>query len=192
MEKEKVDLLFLDIQMPHLTGLELIRAMTDPPLVIFVTAFPQFALEGFDLDVVDYLLKPVSFARFLKATEKARVILELRQTISGTPADYFFIKSNGKIERIITSKVLYIEGMANYVVIHTRQKKYVTYLTMSGIEEQLPADLFMRIHKSYIVAHHAIISIQGDEVITERNTLPISKNLRPGVMERIAKKMYRR
>ena len=189
LEKQPVDLIFLDIQMPRLTGIDLVKALPNPPLIVFITAYPQFALEGYNLDVLDYLLKPVPFPRFLKAVEKARQLLTGR-TPPTAEAGYFFIKCNGKIEKITTSKVLYIEGMANYVVIHTHDKKYVTYLTIGGMEAQLPDGMFLRIHKSYIVALHAIISIKGDEVFTAQGALPMSKNLRAGVMEQIERKMY--
>lgn len=191
-EMPEVALIFLDIQMPNLTGLELIKSLPNPPLIVFVTAYPQYAIEGYDLDVLDYLLKPVSFPRFLKAAEKARQAL-LHRHLHDTPAhDYFFIKCNGRIEKIITREVLFIEGMANYVVIYTQHKKFVTYLTMGGMEAQLPEQLFLRIHKSYIIAFHAILSIKEDQVFTARGSLPISKALRARVMKKLEQFMYRR
>lgn len=192
LHKTRIDLIFLDIQMPKLTGIEFVRALAEPPLIIFTTAYSEYALEGFELDVVDYLLKPISFPRFLKAVEKAQHFLQARdKEISITP-DFFFIKCNGKIEKIVMSEVMYIEAMANYVIIHTRQKKFITYLTFSGIEEQLPAHLFVRIHKSYLVAISAIQTIDGTEVITGTVRLPLSKNYRNEVMNRIGSKLIKR
>jgi DNA-binding LytR/AlgR family response regulator len=192
LQKSKIDLLFLDIQMPKLTGIEFLKALADPPLVIFTTAYSEYALEGFELDVVDYLLKPISFARFLKAAEKAQSYLHAKNREVSITSDFFFIKCNGKIEKIIMADVIYIEAMANYVIIYTRQKKYITYLTFSGIEEQLPAHLFVRIHKSFLVAISAIQTIDGNEVITCLMRLPVSKNYRNDVMSRIEARLIKR
>ncbi len=192
LQKNKIDLIFLDIQMPKLTGIEFLKALANPPLVIFTTAYSEYALEGFELDVVDYLLKPISFARFLKAVDKAQSYLNARNKEVVITNDFFFIKCNGKIEKIMMSDVVYIEAMANYVIIYTRQKKYITYLTFSGIEQQLPAQLFVRIHKSYLVAISAIQTIDGNEVITSSMRLPVSKNYRNDVMSRIEPKFIKR
>jgi DNA-binding LytR/AlgR family response regulator len=192
LQKHKIDLIFLDIQMPKLTGIEFVKALAEPPLVIFTTAYSEYALEGFELDVVDYLLKPISFARFLKSVEKAQSYLHARNKEVSITNDYFFIKCNGKIEKIIMAEVIYIEAMANYVIIYTRQKKYITYLTFSGIEDQLPTELFVRIHKSYLVAISAIQTIDGNEVITSSMRLPLSKNYRNDVMSRIEPRFIKR
>jgi DNA-binding LytR/AlgR family response regulator len=192
LQKHKIDLIFLDIQMPKLTGIEFVKALAEPPLVIFTTAYSEYALEGFELDVVDYLLKPISFARFLKAVEKAQNYLHARNKEVSITSDYFFIKCNGKIEKIIMAEVIYIEAMANYVIIYTKQKKYITYLTFSGIEEQMPAELFVRIHKSFLVAISAIQTIDGNEVITSSMRLPLSKNYRNEVMSRIESRFIKR
>ena len=192
LQKHKIDLIFLDIQMPKLTGIEFVKALAEPPLVIFTTAYSEYALEGFELDVVDYLLKPISFARFLKAVEKAQNYLHARNKEVSITGDFFFIKCNGKIEKIIMAEVIYIEAMANYVIIYTKQKKYITYLTFSGIEEQLPAELFVRIHKSFLVAISAIQTIDGNEVITGSMRLPLSKNYRNEVMSRIESRFIKR
>lgn len=192
LQKYKIDLIFLDIEMPKLTGIEFVKALANPPLIIFTTAYSSYALEGFELDVVDYLLKPVSFARFLKATEKARSFLQAKEKELSVTEDYFFIKCNGKIEKIVIADISYIEGMANYVIIHANRKKYVTYLTFHSIEEQLPAQLFIRIHKSYLVALSAIQTIDGDDLTTAIATLPISKNYKNEVMARIGTRLFKR
>ena len=192
LQKHKIDLIFLDIQMPKLTGIEFVKALAEPPLVIFTTAYSEYALEGFELDVVDYLLKPISFARFLKAVEKAQNYLHARNKEVNITSDFFFVKCNGKIEKIMMAEVVYIEAMANYVIIYTKQKKYITYLTFSGIEEQLPAELFVRIHKSFLVAISAIQTIDGNEVITSSMRLPLSKNHRIEVMIRIESRFIKR
>ncbi len=192
LQKNKIDLIFTDIQMPKLSGIEFVKALADPPLIIFTTAYSEYALEGFELDVVDYLLKPISFPRFLKSVEKAQSYLHARNKEISITQDFFFIKCNGKIEKIILADVDYIEAMANYVIIHTRQKKYITYITFSGIEEQLPSDLFIRIHKSFLIAISAIQTIDGNEVITGSMRLPLSKNHRNEVMSRIESRLIRR
>lgn len=192
LQKTKIDLIFSDIQMPKLSGIEFVKALANPPLIIFTTAYSEYALEGFELDVVDYLLKPISFARFLKSAEKAQSYLNAKNKEVSITDDYFFIKCNGKIEKILMADMIYIEAMANYVIIYTRQKKYITYITFSGIEEQLPAHLFVRIHKSFIVAISAIQTIDGCEVITNTMRLPMSKNYKNEVMSRIESKLIKR
>jgi len=192
LQKHKIDLIFIDIQMPKLSGIEFVKALAEPPLIIFTTAYSEYALEGFELDVVDYLLKPISFARFFKAAEKAQSYFHARNKDVSITRDFFFIKCNGKIEKIMMAEVIYIEAMANYVIIYTKQKKYITYLTFSGIEEQLPANLFVRIHKSYLVAISAIQTIDGNEVITSAMKLPMSKNYRNDVMSRIESRFFKR
>jgi len=192
LQKKKIDLIFLDIQMPKLTGIEFLKALADPPLIIFTTAYSEYALEGFELNVIDYLLKPISFARFLKSVEKAQSYLNAKNKKVCVTQDFFFVKCNGKVEKIIMADVVYIEAMANYVIIHTRQKKYITYLTFSGIEEQLPSHLFVRVHKSYIVSISAIQTIDGNDLITNTMRLPLSKNYRNDVMGRIESRLLKR
>ena len=192
LHKKKIDLVFLDIQMPNLTGIEFMKALAEPPLIIFTTAYPQYALEGFELDVIDYLLKPISLARFLKSVEKAQSYLKAKDNSLNFTNEFFFIKCNGKIEKIFIADVIYIEAMANYVIIHTQQKKYITYITFSGICKRLPDNLFMRIHKSYMVAVSAIKTIDGDEIITSTVSLPLSKSYKEQVMNKIEFKLFKR
>jgi DNA-binding LytR/AlgR family response regulator len=178
--------------MPRLTGIELVKALADPPLVIFTTAYPQYALDGYELDVIDYLLKPVSFARFLKSVEKAQSYLKAKQNNLNSSDEFFFIKCNGKIEKILVSDVIYIEAMANYVIVHTQQKKFITYITFSSISKHLPDQHFMRIHKSYMVAMPAIKTIDGDEIITSIARLPLGKSFRDRVMKKIEPRLIKR
>jgi two-component system LytT family response regulator len=193
MQKSKVDLLFLDIQMPKMTGIDFIKNNAVLPPVILTTAYSEYAIEGYELDVLDYLLKPISFNRFFKSALKAQEYLNLKNQNNPTPKDeYFFIKSNQKIEKIFTDEVLYVEGMANYIIVHTAQKKYIAYLTFKGIEEQLPPQLFIRIHRSYLVAIHAIKSINPEEVVLQNISLPISKNYKDQVMELVEKRLFKR
>lgn len=193
LQKTKIDLLFLDIQMPKITGIDFLKTNPLLPPVIFTTAYSEYAIEGYELDILDYLLKPISFNRFYKAALKAQEYFNLKKQ-SNVPAEdpYFFIKSNQRIEKILISDVLYVEGMANYIVVHTLQKKYIAYLTFKGIEEQLPTHLFIRIHRSYLVAINAIKSINTEEVVLPNTTLPISKNFKEQVMELVEKKLFKR
>lgn len=179
LHNEQVDILFLDIQMPRMTGLELLRTLPQRPLVILTTAYANYAVESFELDVFDYLLKPVSFERFLKAVNKAKT------TLKKETAEYFFIKCDNKLEKIALAEVLFAEALQNYVAIHTPARKYITYLTFKGVEEYLPADRFLKVHKSFIVGLDKIESIEGNEVIIAGHHIPISRNLKDEVMEKI-------
>ena len=193
VQKKNIDLIFLDIQMPKLTGIDFIKNSGILPVVIFTTAYPEYAIEGYELDVLDYLLKPVSFNRFLKSALKAREFLSGKNTQGiSSSSDFFFIKCNQKIERIKMNDVLYIEGMSNYIIVHTPQRKYISYLTSKSIEEQLPHDLFVRIHKSFLVALNSIETIDGSGVKIGKYTLPISKNYKDVVMTRIGNRLFKR
>ncbi len=184
--KEEIDLIFLDIQMPKMTGLELIRSLPHPPLVIFTTAYPQYAVEGFELNAVDYLLKPFSFDRFWKAVNKARA--QAASTSKGgqtAEADYFYVKSDNKLVKINYQDMLFAEALQNYVAIHTTTKKYITYLTFHSIEEHLPVSKFVKTHKSYIVAMDKIESIEGNEIRIGAHHIPISRTEKESVMEKL-------
>lgn len=182
-----VHLLFLDIQMPKITGLDFFKSLHQPPPVIFTTAYPQYALDGFDLNALDYLVKPISFERFLKAALKAKEFWELRSKNepSATAADYLFIKVDGKLVKISYADILFVEALQNYVTIHTNHKKYITYLTFHAIEEFLPATLFIKTHKSYLVAIDKIESIDGACINIGTNSIPISRNLKDEVMAKL-------
>jgi DNA-binding LytR/AlgR family response regulator len=186
LQKNLVDLMFLDIQMPGLTGLEFLRTLENSPMVIITTAFTEFALEGFELDVLDYLVKPIPFSRFLKAANKAFDFYRLKhrhQEAEQSP--YIFVKSNGKLERLGLNEILFVEAMQNYVVIHLTNEKYIVYMTLSGMETKLPAEKFMRVHKSYIAALDKVNSIQDHELVIGQFRIPVSRNLKEQVSERI-------
>jgi DNA-binding LytR/AlgR family response regulator len=187
-----VDLMFLDIQMPKITGIDFLKSIKEPPMVIMTTAYPNFALQGYELDVLDYLVKPFPFDRFLKAVNKARDFFELKtRTIEKQePAireDFFFVKCDYRYEKIHFDDVLYVEGMENYIVIHTAAKQFMTLLRMKNIEEILPAPSFIRIHKSYIASIKAISSIDGNEVIVGNKKLPLSREKKSEILERLLK-----
>lgn len=187
---EKVDLMFLDIQMPKLTGIDFLKSLSNPPLVIMTTAYPNFALQGFELDVIDYLVKPYPFDRYLRAVNKAVEFQTLRQKSAGAGTnteDYFFVKVDYRYEKIHYNDILYIEGMENYVTIYTGSQKYVTLLRMKTLEESLPAGKFIRLHKSYIASVGAIQAIDGNEVVIGTKRLPMSREKKQEIMDRVLK-----
>ena len=185
----QVQLLFLDIQMPRITGLDFFRSLQHPPPVIFTTAYPQFALEGFEVNALDYLVKPFSFERFLKAALKAKEYYEVRETnlAESKNTDFFFIKADNKLVKISFDEVLYAEALQNYVNIYTNTKKYMTYLTFKAVEDYLPSGQFIKVHKSYIVAASKIDSIEGNDIRIGQNHIPISRNQKDEVMEKLLK-----
>ena len=185
----EVQLLFLDIQMPKITGLDFFKTLQHPPPVIFTTAYPQYALEGFEVNAIDYLVKPVSFDRFFKAVLKAKEYYEVRDINikEANTAEYFFIKADNKLIKILFDEVLYVEALQNYVTIHTPSKKYMTYLTFKSVEDYLPADKFLKVHKSYIVAASKIDTIEGNDIRIGQQYIPISRNQKDEVMEKLLK-----
>jgi DNA-binding LytR/AlgR family response regulator len=191
LSKRAVQLVFLDIQMPKITGLDFLRSLHRPPPVIFTTAYPQYALDGFDLNALDYLVKPISFDRFFKAALKAKEYYEVRQhneeTATGKKEDYFFIKADNKLVKIFFAEILFVEALQNYVTIHTTDKKYITYLTFKSVEEYLPADRFIKTHKSYIISASKIDSIEGNDIRIGNHHIPISRNEKEEVMEKLLK-----
>jgi len=178
-----VDLIFLDVQMSGMSGIEFLDQIHPSALTIMTTAYPEYALRGYELDVLDYLVKPISFERFLKAAHKAFDFHTLKlKADTPTPDDTILIKCDRILERIFIRDIQYVEAMANYVIVHTEQKKYVTYLTFKGISEQLPSTLFVRIHKSYLIALAAITRVENNRAIIGNNVLPISKYYRRTAM----------
>ena len=186
----KPDILFLDIQMPDLTGIQLSLLLKDKVKIIFTTAYSQFAVEGFELNAVDYLLKPIAFNRFIAAVEKARALLQATQpktVTESTEEDYFFVKTDGKnrFKRIAITDIVYLESIKNYVVIHTPQEQTVTYNTLKYFEESLPKKLFIKIHKSFIVALNKIEKTDNNEVWVLSKNLPLGDTHKNDFFERI-------
>ena len=188
-----VHLLFLDIQMPKISGIEFFKSLHHAPPVIFTTAFPQYALDGFDLNALDYLVKPISFDRFFKAALKAKEYYEVREKNQSEIArqnsneKYFFIKADNKLIRIFFDEILFAEALQNYVTIHTTDRKYITYLTFKSIEEYLPAGEFIKCHKSFIVAASKVSSIEGNEIIIGNHHIPISRNAKEESLSKLLK-----
>lgn len=188
LHKEKIDIIFLDIQMPVIDGLNFIKSLSNPPAVILTTAFPNHALEGYELGVVDYLLKPISFERFLKAVNK--VIEQKKLAISNdnsSSADFIFVKVDSKLIKLNFDDIFYIEGMKDYLKIFTKVKMYVVHQTMKKMEELLPRQNFLRVHKSYIVSLKAVKSIVGNMVEIENNQIPIGNNYKDNLIKSVFK-----
>ena len=181
LHEVEVDLVFLDIEMPYLNGIEWLKAAQNPPKVIFTTAYEQYALKGYELEVVDYLLKPISFERFLKAVNKA-----IARCIPAVSPDdkYFFVKSEGKYVKLAWQDILYIESMENYVRIHQQSGKHIVHITLKAVMEQMPAG-FIQIHKSVIVNMAAVSGVTGNMVEIGSTQLTIARGLKDGVMEKL-------
>ena len=182
-------LIFLDVNMPKISGFEMLRSLPYHPCVIFTTAYREYALEGFDLNAVDYLLKPFSFERFLQAVNKACLLLENKQEAKPPlqEHDYIFIKCEGKLVRINLNEIYYIEALKEYVKICTVNGNFITYQSMHYLEEKLSPEKFFRVHRSYIVALEHVQMIEGNTVLINKTALPVSRNCKDEFIERIAK-----
>lgn len=179
LQNNEVDLLFLDIQMPDMTGLEFLSSLSKKPLTILATAYPNYAMEGFELGVVDYITKPIIFSRFVKAVNRAKEIFDLEKNNSfqiqkDQTEDYFYVKSNWKHIKIKYSEVRYIKGLKDYVIIYLEKEHIMTAVNLKTILLQLPADIFMRINKSYIVNVNYINSVYQDFVLIDSEEIVLS------------------
>ena len=188
LKENQVDLMFLDVNMPRLSGLDFLKNLTNPPLVILTTAYTDYALEGYELNILDYLKKPFSFERFFKAVQKAEEQLSLLHAPKGEDnTDYIFIKANKKTIRVEFKSICYIEGLGDYIKIHLREKHLITNLSMKKMEELLPSDQFFRTHKSFIIRLDQIKSIEGNLVDINGTKLPVGNNFRQEFLELINK-----
>lgn len=187
MKENPVDLIFLDIQMEELTGIQMLEAMKDKPKVVLTTAYHEYAVQGYELDVCDYLLKPISFQRFLQACEKVHDSLAQNTPEQSSPkpasiereqTDYFFVKNGNITQKINFDDILFVEGMKDYLRIHTPTEKVMTLLSFKKLEEILPSDQFIRIHKSYVIAIDKMDSIERSRVKIAGQLLPIGDSYR--------------
>ena len=177
-----MQLIFLDIEMPYVTGIDFLKNNSNPPKVIFTTAYEQYAIKSYELDVLDYLLKPISFDRFLKAANKAYDYFQPKE-VAGN--DHIFIKVNSKLEKVSFDDILFAEAMENYVAIYTLGQKHITNITLKGLQEKLPANAFIQTHKSYIINIQAVQSIEGNILHIDKYQVPISKYQKEDVMEKM-------
>lgn len=192
---QKIDLIYLDIHMPQLSGIEFLRTLKRPPLTIFTTAFSDYAIEGYALDVVDYLVKPITFDRFLRASQKAREFYQLRARAENDAddVDYFFVRCDRRFEKVFFREISYIEALQNYAIIHLPDRKLISYITLTSLENQLPRQRFVKVHKSYVVSIAHIRTIDGSEILIGESRIPISRNLRDKVVQEIlGNKLFKR
>ncbi|WP_184550564.1 LytR/AlgR family response regulator transcription factor [Mucilaginibacter sp. FT3.2] len=189
LQSSPVDVIFLDIKMPIITGIDFLKSLKKPPLVIFTTAYNKYAMDGYELNVVDYLLKPISMHRLLQAAEKVSERLNAGTEKGGNgnaaEATFMFVKHDNKLVKINFADMLYVEGMQNFVRIHTSTKPYLITQTMKAMEEILPASLFTRVHKSYIVAINAITTVYGNTIEIDTTAIPIGSNYKADFMNKI-------
>ena len=189
LREKQIDLMFMDIQMPQITGIEFLKTLKHQPKVIITTAYREYALEGFELDVVDYLLKPITFERFLKSVNKYyQMIQDDVQVVSNTVADkmqddsFIYIKENKKVVKVYLSEIKYIEGLSEYVQIYTDKRKIITKTSMTQMEEKLTSERFLRIHKSYIVSISKIEAFTANTIEIQGKELPIGRSFKNGVI----------
>lgn len=186
LQTAQPDLLFLDIEMPYLSGLELLASLTHPPHVIITSAYEKYALKGFELDVTDYLLKPISFDRFLKAVNKVHNIMQQEERLEES-SNYLFVRSDRQMHKVFLKDVVVIEGLENYVCIYTESSKLLVRSTMKRMVEVLPKGFFLQVHKSYVINLEKIDKIDGYRIIVGQHAIPIARNFRDEVFTRILK-----
>ncbi|HEV3250840.1 MAG TPA: response regulator transcription factor [Puia sp.] len=191
LKTQEVDLIFLDIRLPGLSGLNFLKQLKTPPLIVLTTAYPNYALESYEFNVIDYLLKPISFDRFLKAVNKIidnRLFSSIQADMNDAFSDHIFIKSGSKFFKVKFSEIIYIQGMRDYLKIHTTDYTLVTHQTMNDIEKTMPGKMFLRVHKSYIVAILHIKVIYGNSIEIDNTTIPIGESYKNAVMNLIGRK----
>ncbi|GAA3955885.1 response regulator [Chitinophaga oryziterrae] len=187
LQKEKIDLLLLDIEMPGMSGIELTRNLgKKAPVIIFTTVKKDYAVEAFELNVADYLIKPVSPARFIQAIQRAREICEGQsQDLQVSDNEFVFIRDNGVLKRVKIDEILFLEAMGDYVKLHTPQKYYAIHTTLKAVEEKLPPGRFMRVHRSYIVALDKIEAIEDGTIVILKNAVPVADAYRSVLNSRL-------
>lgn len=186
LKEQPVDLIFLDIEMPYLSGIELLSGLTNPPKVIIVSAYEQYALKGFELEVADYLLKPVSFERFYKAVNKVYDWFVKEKTDESQP-ESIFIKTTQKYEKVDFADILFVEALDNYISVQTAKKRYITHATLSAFIKRLPPHNFVQIHKSFVVNVEKVTSLEGNLLGIDTYKLPVSKSYRTEIKEMLLK-----
>jgi len=191
LTREPVDLIFLDINMPELSGIQLLKSLPHPPMVVFTTAYPEFAAESYEYNAVDYLLKPIKYERFLKAVNKASELMHPQPvSIASAPTEppkskELLIKSGTQLLKVHPEDILYVEGAGNYMTFHTKVRKFLSLLTMSEVLDLLPDDQFLRIHKSFVVSLNKITAIEKHDVIIDGKRIPVGITYREAVMGRL-------
>ncbi len=192
LENEDIDLLFLDIQMPKLTGIDFLKSINNPPKVIFTTAYIDYALEGYELDVLDYLVKPISFQRFLKAINKYFALAKsdvktntVSKQISENQKDFIFVQADRKKHKVLFSEIMYVESVKDYIKIHTKEKRLIVKNTLTAFEDELPANNFIRVHRSYIINLEFITAYTSHDIEIDSLEIPIGISYKQKVFERL-------
>jgi len=185
LKKEDIDILYLDVEMPEMTGLQLLDVLDKPVEVILITSAKDYAVEAFEYKVTDYLVKPIEYSRFLKASLKAKENLENQVRLQQDGVDHFYIKADSKMVKIKFEDLLYIEALADYVIINTVVNKYIVHATMKGLEQKLPPHDFIRVHRSYIVNFNKIDSIEDLSIVIDKKTIPIGASYKESFMNRL-------
>ncbi len=185
LQYRQVDILFLDIQMPDLSGLQFLQSIPQKPLIIFTTAYSQYAIDSYELDAVDYLLKPILFDRFLKAVHKAQKLLLNEKAEGEFPVKkaYLFIKSDTRFFKVNYEDILFIEGMRDYIAVHIKGKKILTLMSMTKMLAKLPPRNFMRVHKSYIIGLKHIMMVQNNRILIGEREIPISNSYKESFLK---------
>ena len=186
LKEQRPDLLLLDIQMPYLSGLDLLATLDRPPMVIITSAYQEYALQGYELEVADYLLKPISFDRFLKAINRAHARFE-KEAAAALPDDYLFVRSDKQMIKVYLKNILFVEGLENYVCLYTDTGRIITHTSLKHVQESLPPALFLPVHRSYLVNIPRVDRIEGNQVVIGPHKIPIARNLRDTVIPRIVR-----
>ena len=185
MSREHIDLLLLDVEMPKISGIEFLKTVPNHPLVILITAKPEYAVLAFEHNVVDFLVKPVKEDRFLKAVYRAKEIFDSNTKMLEMHKEYFFIREKGISSKLVISDILYIQALGDYVTIHTALKKYTIHYTLSAIEKELPLSKFMRVHRSYVIALDKIDTVEEGTAFVYQTPIPVGDNQRAELMRRL-------
>jgi DNA-binding LytR/AlgR family response regulator len=186
LRNEEIDLLFLDVEMPQMTGMELIKSLAAPPLIILTTSHAQYAQEAYDYNVVDYLLKPIELPRFMKAATKAKDLFDHNQDYSEEfTEEYIFVRKNAVLNKLVIKDILWIEALGDYVTIHTPDKKYTLHVTLKSLERKLPSDRFVRVHRSFIVQLEHIQTIDDSVISIQNKPIPVGALYKENFMKRL-------
>ncbi|BDD11470.1 DNA-binding response regulator (plasmid) [Fulvitalea axinellae] len=189
IRENDIDLIFLDINMPKLSGLDFLKTLPNPPMAIVTTAYREYALEGYELDVVDYITKPIAFDRFLKAVNKAQKRKEEtmppQSVEKDTASNFFFVKTDKKLQKINADDILYIEGFGEYVKIHTEKECVITYLALKSLEESLSPSIFVRVHKSFIISIPKINNVEANIIRIQQHRIPVGQGYKKRFLDKV-------
>lgn len=189
LKEKEVDLVFLDIEMPYINGVEFLQSLTKRPKIIFTTAYEKYALQGFELEAIDFLLKPISFDRFLKAANKAHELFRNSPT-PDAEQDFIFVKADHKLVKVHWDEVFYIKAMENYICLFTDSKRYIIHATLKSVAENLPSEKFLQVHKSYIIHTSKIAGINGNTLELGAFKIPVSRNFKNRLMEKVVNNFF--